>query len=317
MQVGYDALDTGDNGISGEPDPVKHREIAKKLAPAFSARNLKAKEVVVNKHFDFFINKMKSLGADEDGVDMRSWSDWLALDLSADMTYSRNMGQMRDSKCSIMRAHAQHTKTPKVKDSILLSATPKLNLFVAASQLTRKFRLFTVLQYLTIPPSVWFAMPKLIKLNTEYVRARIERRHKIEHLDYFEQLLPADKPVPDDKQVIFHLENIMAQVLLASWQPLANQFYSLILFLLQESDAYTTLVEEVRGAFAEYRAIDIEAVASLKYLNGCVQESLRLHQETTDGLPRISPGAVVDGEYVPRGVSITHSPAATLAAIGS
>ncbi|KAJ4345927.1 uncharacterized protein N0V89_012063 [Didymosphaeria variabile] len=98
VQVGYDALDTGDNGISGEPDPVKHREVAKKLAPAFSTRNLKAKEVTVNEHFDFFIKKMKTLGADKKGVDMRSWSDWLALDLSADMTYGRDMGQMRDSK---------------------------------------------------------------------------------------------------------------------------------------------------------------------------------------------------------------------------
>jgi cytochrome P450 len=187
---------------------------------------------------------------------------------------------------------------------------------VAASQLTRKFRLFTVLQYLTIPPSVWFALPKLIKLNTEYVRARIERRDKIEHLDYFEQLLPAEKPIPDNKKVIFHLENVAAQVLLASWQPLANQFYSLMLFLLKEPDAYTVLVEEIRGAFADYAAIDIEAVTSLKYLNGCVQESLRFHQETTDGLPRVSPGAVVDGEYIPQGVSVTKSPVATLATTG-
>jgi cytochrome P450 len=199
-----------------------------------------------------------------------------------------------------------------VKDSLLLSATKKLNLFVAASQLTRKFRLFTVLQYLTIPPSVWFALPKLIKLNAEYVRARIKRRDKIEHLDYFEQLLPAGKPVPDDKKIIFHLENIAAQVLLASWQPLANQFYSIIFFLLKEPDAYTALVEEVRGAFMEYGAIDMDSVTNLKYLNGCVQESLRLHQETTDGLPRVSPGAVIDGGYIPQGVSVAKPYTATL-----
>jgi hypothetical protein len=185
----------------------------------------------------------------------------------------------------------------KGKDSILLSTTPKLNLFVAASQLTRKFRLFNVLQYLTIPPSVWFALPKLIKVNGGYVKERIERRDKIKNLDYFEQLLPAGKPVPDDPKVIFHLENVSGQVLLASWQPLANQFYSLILFLLKEPEAFT-----------EYGAIDMEAVTSLKYLNGCVQESLRIHQETTDGLPRISPGVVVDGDYIPQGVSDVFLP---------
>lgn len=32
------------------------------------------------------------------GADLRQWSDWLALDLAADMTYNRDLGQVRDSK---------------------------------------------------------------------------------------------------------------------------------------------------------------------------------------------------------------------------
>ena len=98
VQVGYDALDTGDNGISGEPNPIKHREIAKKLAPAFSTRNFKAKEATVQKHIDFFINRMKEIGTGKQGAELQRWTDWLALDLSADMTYGCEMGQMRDSR---------------------------------------------------------------------------------------------------------------------------------------------------------------------------------------------------------------------------
>jgi hypothetical protein len=98
VQVGYDALDTGDNGISGEPNPIKHREIAKKLAPAFSTRNLKAKETTVQKHISLFVDKMKKVGAGKQGVELQRWTDWLALDLSADMTYSREMGQMQESE---------------------------------------------------------------------------------------------------------------------------------------------------------------------------------------------------------------------------
>jgi len=98
VQVGYDALDTGDSGISGEPDPVKHRNIAKKLAPAFSTRSFKAKEATIQKHINLFISKMKETGTRKGGVELRRWSDWLALDLSADMTYSREMNQMCDSE---------------------------------------------------------------------------------------------------------------------------------------------------------------------------------------------------------------------------
>jgi hypothetical protein len=98
VQVDYDALDTGDNGISGEPNPVKHREVAKKLAPAFSLRNFKAKEDTIHKHIDLFIHQMKKVGTESQVVDLQRWTDWLALDLSADMTYGREMGQMQDSE---------------------------------------------------------------------------------------------------------------------------------------------------------------------------------------------------------------------------
>ncbi|KAK7698287.1 hypothetical protein SLS64_012652 [Diaporthe eres] len=286
VQVGYDALDTGDGGISGETNPVKHREIAKKLAPAFSTRNLKAKETAVHDHIDLFVQRMKEVGTGEEGAELQRWTDWLALDLSADMTYGLSMNQMRD-----------------MKDSTLLKATLKLNLFLTMSQITRRFRLLSPLMYLTIPPSVWFVMPRLIGMNHQDVKARIERRGKTEHLDYFEQLVPADRPSPRNKKDIYHLENVAGQLLLAGWQPLANQFYSLIFFVLKEPEAYAALVKEVRDAFTSYEAINTETTAGLKYLQACAYESLRLHQETVDGLPRVSPGALVDGAYIPRGVT--------------
>jgi hypothetical protein len=169
------------------------------------------------------------------------------------------------------------------------------------SQITRKFHL-SFLPYLTIPPSVWFAMPTLMHMNSQDAKTRLERRGTITNLDYFETLVPFDAPVPADKKEIKHLENIAGQLLLASWQPLANQFYSLIFFLLKEPEIYATLVGEVRAAFGRSEDINMGSVASLRYLNACVSESLRLHQDTVDGLPRISPGAFVDGIYVPRGV---------------
>ncbi|KAH9985178.1 cytochrome P450 [Xylariaceae sp. FL0662B] len=267
VQVGYDALDTGDGGISGETNPIKHRQLAKTLAPAFSMRNLRAKEGTIQKRIS------------EQGAELQRWTDWLALDLSADMTYGREMGQ-----------------------TLLLSSTLKLNLFITMSQVTRKFRLLTPLMYLTIPPSIWFVMPRLINMNAEDVKTRIERRGKTEHLDYFEQLIPADKPVPEDRKHIYHLENVAGQLLLASWQPLANQFYSLIFFLLGEPDAYAALVKEIRTAFTDSDQINTETIADLHYLQACVKESLRLHQDTVDGLPRVSPGALVDGTYIPQGV---------------
>lgn len=45
---------------------------------------------------------MKELGGNKTPIEMQRWSDWLALDLSADLTYGRDMGQVRDSKPPIV-----------------------------------------------------------------------------------------------------------------------------------------------------------------------------------------------------------------------
>ncbi|KAI1366623.1 cytochrome P450 [Xylaria arbuscula] len=279
VQVGYDALDTGDNGISGEPNPIRHREVAKKLAPAFSNKNLMAKEAVIQRHMNQFIEKMEHLQRKD--IELRQWSDWLALDLSAEMTYGQDWGQV---------------------------ATLKLNLFLTLSQITRKFKIIarmilTPLMYLSIPPSIWLTIPNLITKNANDLQQRIDRRGNTEHLDYVEQLLPFNKPIPEKKE-LFHIQNVAGQLLLASWQPLANQFYTIILFLLKEPDVYEALVSEVRTAFSDDSEITIGSLAAgnLRYLQACVSEGLRMHAETVDGLPRISPGAIVDGHYVPQGV---------------
>lgn len=229
---------------------------------------------------------MLEIGDRGKGAQLRQWSDWLGLDLSMSMTYGADMGQMQD-----------------MKDSVFLKSTLKLNLFLTMSQITRKFRILTPLMYLTIPPSIWSSLPKLMAMNSEDVKARIGRRGQTEGLDYFEQLLPTGKPVPQEKSEMLHLQNVLGQLLLASWQPLANQFYSLLFFLLSERDAYEALIQEVRTTFRNYDEISSESTAKLEYLRACLNESLRLHQETVDGLPRVSPGAVVDGVYIPPGVT--------------
>lgn len=198
---------------------------------------------------------------------------------------------------------------PLVKDSVFLNSTLKLNLFLTLSQITRKFNfaarvILTPFMYLSIPLSVRFTVPTLIKTNTKALQQRIDRRGNTEHLDYMEQLLPFDKPLPGKKE-LFHIQNVAGQLLLASWQPLANQFYTIILFLLKEPDVYAALVSEVRAAFLSDADITIGSLAAgnLRYLQACVSEGLRIHAETVDGLPRISPGTTIDGHYVPQGVS--------------
>lgn len=64
----------GDQGFIWEQDPVKRREVAKKLLPAFSTKAIKAKEPTVHKHVDMFVTRMKELGGTDKGVDINEVS---------------------------------------------------------------------------------------------------------------------------------------------------------------------------------------------------------------------------------------------------
>jgi cytochrome P450 len=39
-------------------------------------------------------------------------------------------------------------------------------------------------------------------------------------------------------------------------------------------------------------------------LHACLEESLRILPSNNMGLPRYSPGAMVDGQYIPKGVRV-------------
>lgn len=84
-------------GIIWEEDPVRHRDMAKKILPAFSARAIRATEALVREYFDFFVKKMKELGSAPEGVSLVDWTNWVASDLATDLTWNEQVHEMRDS----------------------------------------------------------------------------------------------------------------------------------------------------------------------------------------------------------------------------
>ena len=71
------------------------------------------------------------------------------------------------------------------------------------------------------------------------------------------------------------------------------------------------LTAEVRKKFNADSEINSDSTNSLPYLNAVIEEALRLYPPVPFNLQRISPGAVVDGNYVPEGVVVGTTPWAT------
>lgn len=87
-------------------------------------------------------------------------------------------------------------------------------------------------------------------------------------------------------------------------------------YLCKNPSAYAKLTNELREAFQNYEDIDGISTEKLKYLNAVIDETLRIYPPVPVGMPRISPGETVDGNFVPKGTEVyvsawaaTHSEA--------
>ncbi len=291
-------------GIIWEEDPVLHREVAKKVSPAFSSRSIRAMEPLIHEYMDFFIEKMKQLGKDPKGVDLVEWTNWLALDISADLSWNEKFHEMRDSEllpsCSLI-SDAESSGLI-VKNSIHLDVILGFNFFVTVMQVFKRFPLLGPFQYFLAPFGSLRSFTIMEESTRLAVRQRIDKKGKTEHVDFFEYLIPADSPVSLDKRELLRFGSVGVQIMFAGFGPMSDWFYGTLFFLLEEAECYKILTAEIRNSIKSYSDITPSSLKSLPYLQACLEESLRLFQSNDTGMPRVSPGAMVDGQYIPRGV---------------
>ncbi|KAK7736130.1 hypothetical protein SLS53_007157 [Cytospora paraplurivora] len=283
----HDSIEDG--GILWEQDPVKHRRTLKQLAPAFSTRSLRKLEPTIHKYVNLFVEKMKSNGGSAAGVNIVDWTNWLAMNTSADLAFCMDTEELKNEK-----------------PGLFLRVLIGFNKFFTVMQVFKRFPLIKPLQYFFLPIGHLRSFAELHHVGKATVDGRIERRGATSHPDFFEQVLPSDAEPPVENSSEYNrIGHVGIELMFAGFQPISDWYYATLVYLLKEPEAYATLVAEIRNALLNYEDIVPEALATLPYLNACLEESLRLFPGNNNGLPRFSPGAIVDGNYIPKG--IVHS----------
>lgn len=77
--------------------------------------------------------------------------------------------------------------------------------------------------------------------------------------------------------------------------------------LLRTPKVLAKLQHEIRSTFTTMNQITGNQTAGLEYLNGVIEECLRMFPPVMTTLPRHSPGALIDGHYVPAGTVVANS----------
>jgi hypothetical protein len=92
---------------------------------------------------------------------------------------------------------------------------------------------------------------------------------------------------------------------IAGSETTATTLTVLLYYLCCNPDILTTVKKEIYDSFNSYDDINATSTARLRYLHAVCLEALRIFPPLPLGLPRVVPqgGAIVDGMFVPGGVS--------------
>jgi cytochrome P450 len=191
---------------------------------------------------------------------------------------------------------------PAERSNSFLWAFRQIGFIGTMHQVLSKWPLARPLVFFFLPPKLAVIMPTIYRENNKIVQDRVERRHNLPYPDYLSQLVTKDH-VPEHDYIVAQANHLI----LGGFDPDTNLFTSMIHFLLVNPEKLQRLQGEIRTKFNTYEEITADATQNLPWLKACIEESLRVHTNGAFGLPRVSPGAFVDGHWIPEGVGIPLS----------
>ncbi|KAI1284750.1 cytochrome P450 [Xylaria sp. FL0933] len=269
-----------------EIDPTEHAWQRKLLAPSFSATALRKQEHIIHRYVDLFVQKIGSLSASSHGVgvDAAEALLWLGFDIMGEMTFSESFGAVEASK--------SHFWISVLRDSAHAAILPAL--------IERMPLLRLILPYM-ITKSAIENRAKHYAYTLEAVRKRVRLQQDHpdkETVDIFGPVIASGKM--DETSLVSFAQGMV----IAGADTVSHALTGATYFLCANPRCLKQLQDEIRG-LGSYDELTGTRLSSLRYLNAVLEETLRAFPPIAFGLPRVSPGEVVDGHFVATGVTVS------------
>ncbi|KAK0113549.1 hypothetical protein ONS95_013800 [Cadophora gregata] len=277
--------------IGMECDPIKHYEDRKVLSTGFSAPALKSQMPLVIKYVDQLITQVRRHGSSPEGMIVPKWFLWTTFDIIMELAFGQSL--------RVVEQGNSHVWVDVLSNS---------GFQVALGYTMRRQH-----------PSVVWSLKKLLvneksrRSREQYIamaRAMATKRlndKTLGRVDLFAHLL-------GEKGHNTTVDFLAAQgsTLVAAGSETAATFLSATsYYLLSNSEKLNIMTTEVRQAYSSDDEIDGENVKKLVYMNAVIEEGLRIFPPAPFGLPRVCPGAEIDGHWVPKGTVISTAAHAT------
>ncbi|KAG8157364.1 hypothetical protein KVR01_012748 [Diaporthe batatas] len=274
-----------EEGIATVKDPVEHSRQRKLLSHGFSQQSLRQQEDLVHQYVDMLLGQLQKMGSPSgSGIDLAEAFVWLTFDVISDLAFGKSFNSVASGKTHFW-----------------ISLIFEASFASQFADLRRRLPILNLILPFVLPKNGIAKFKQHNKLSREMAVNRV-KQGDTGRADFFSHLLRRG-----GGESISELQlQSQASILIVAGSETTSSFLAATCYLLLKNpDTLAHLTREVRSKFPLVESIRADALAELPYLNSIIEEGLRMAPPEAFGLPRFSPGAVVDGHYVPAGVTVS------------
>ncbi|KAM3509232.1 hypothetical protein MY11210_006415 [Beauveria gryllotalpidicola] len=267
-----------------------HRRIRRQLAHAFSDSALAEQETVVMQYVDLLIDRLTERCGKT--INIVKWFNFTSFDIIGELAYSDSFRSLE--------SNGYH---PWVLSTFTMIKSIALRSFLYNYRL-----LFYIAQSLPVSISPigaftkirGYASEKAVKRLGESDKPRQDQNHK----DFMSYMLRDNK---EGNRGMSDVEIVTTTptIIIAGSETTATTLAGLVFNLKHNPEAHQSLLDEIRGTFATEEEINMKSAAKLQYLQACLNETLRVYPPVPETTPRHSPGALINGDYIPKGTRLS------------
>ncbi|OBR16090.1 Cytochrome P40 monooxygenase [Colletotrichum higginsianum IMI 349063] len=274
-----------------ERDPAKHRETKRLMAYGFSSKELQAQEPILKTNLGLLTHQIETQGGfDKNGVSLNKFLQGFVFDTIGELALGEPFGALGTGK--------PHPWIETIHGAIY---------FMSIVQIAPRLPILLLALPFVAPWSSIGQFISFFRYQSAMTRKRLSRPLHDDKRDLFSFLL---KEKPDNfSQVASEawLGNQAGVMIAAGFDTSAVTAVAASYYLAKNPEKMRRLREEVCERFTDSSEMSGTAVQQLSYLAACIEETMRIMPPITFGLPRESPGAEVDGKFVPKGTVVSTS----------
>ncbi|RCI07681.1 hypothetical protein L249_5734 [Ophiocordyceps polyrhachis-furcata BCC 54312] len=266
-----------------------HRRIRRLLSPAFSEAALSEQEPVLITHVNHLMSCLDDFAQRRQPVNMANMLIFTTFDIIGQLGFSKSLGCLEnESNRAWVLSTIQGAKGLALRQFLEHYPILRSLIRVFSSSIARSSR------------------------NRSLASQEADTRRRLGHSsssrDYMAHMMGGS-----GSQAMSELEIAATSgaLFVGGSETTATALSGLLYFLSEDTERCRLVTSEVRSRFASRDGIGIRDCLSLQYLCACIEETLRLYPPVADLPPRVSPGAIVGGRYIPAGTRIFVSLPAT------